>query len=393
MTKFNLPFLVYNSLDIGSTVLSSVELSRLQDGNILSGGVSISPTSVVSLIVQLFNRYDLYNIQYYFSGSQNVSISISQNGDVWENKSVTYRTGYAETGNISSNVNFIKFIKIVHTISTPSNIFEIRIINDDSGNGYWYDGSKEELDVDSSGDSEASEVQVFNRTQSSKNFYCLIDIDSSTDSGSTIKLSTSSSGLYYGRYETGIKSNRDFNFSSGEFLDSVVSGTSVILDNSIEGYYYSPVLDVTSYYPLRVFWESDSDLNTSVDQISSVDGSDTISYRISNITPEIPWTTGNSPSATDPIWGTISGSLLYNNVPNNTILDINIGQYSYLQLAVRLNTSVSGQTPILNNLGVEESLCIENISSNSYKSIYAKTTVSGYSVGDISNILTFYIES
>lgn len=392
MTLFNIsPSLVYNSLDPGSTTLSAIELIRLQDGFTNSNGVNISSPMIISVISELFNRYEVSRIRYYFSGSGTVSIYTSQNKDVWDEKSVVYGTGYAEVSASSLSGSFPKFVKVTHNISTSATIYEVEVLNNEQKQGYWYNGLKDELDVDSNEESEPSEVQVFNKSGVDRDFYCFIDVNSSVDFGGSLKLGLSESGPFYGKYERGIKSNRDYLFSSGVFSGTVLSGTSVILNpSSGTGYYYSPVFDVSAFNPLRLFTEFSFGVQTSVDWVNNIDSDDTIAFRLLGTPPNPPWVSGLSPDSDDPIWGSISGSLPYKYAPNNAIIDINIGQYRYLQFAVRLNSDIIGQTPILSSLGVEESLKISDIPNQSYKVIYAKTDVDGYSFGDSANVLTFF---
>lgn len=393
MTAFNiLPAILSNSGYPGDTLLSNTELATLQDGSIDSSGVSVS-AGVISIDASLFNRYEISEIRYYYTGDGTVQISTSQNKDVWDTHTVLSAAGYAYVSDFSGFDNWPEYVRVTHTVTTSAEVFEIQVINKEEEQGYWYDGSLDELEVDSNVDSTPSEIQIFNDSGKDRDIFCLIDVDSSVDSGDTVELSINSGGPYYGKYDKGIKSNREYLWADGVFSGALTSGTSVVMDPaSGTGYYYSPVFDVTGMDPVRLYWEQTDDINSDIDWGTEVDGSYTIAFRMYNAAPESPWTSGQAPSSTDPLWGTLSGSLQYTAAPNNTILEINAGQYNYLQLAVQFNTSVLGSSTSLDSLGLEEAVKVSNISTGSYKVLYAKTQVTEYSVGDHANILSFFIE-
>lgn len=394
MTAFSiLPVLVYDATYPGTVTLSEEQLQKLQDGYIDSNGVSVSTGTTISFICELYNRYQISSIKYYFSGAGSITIQTSQNKDVWDTHTTSSQVGYIEAVDFSSFIDWPKYVRVIHSATEASQAFEIQVINKDEEHGYWIDGSLDELDVDSSAGSEPSEVQIFNTSRTTRDFYCFLDIGTSANDAADISLSLEESGTYYGRYEKGLKLSRDYAWTNGVLSGVVVSGTSLRLDPaSGTGYYYSPVLDVNGLDPLRIFWEHEDSANTNIDFDDQNDSESTIKYRLYDKAPEAPWSAGQSPNTTDPVWGSLSGTLEYSYVPNNTILPVNAGQYRYAQVVVKFNSDIIGDTSILSSLGVEEALKVSGVESNSYKSIYAKTDISSYSVGDYVNVLTFFIE-
>jgi len=79
------------------------------------------------------------------------------------------------------------------------------------------------------------------------------------------------------------------------------------------------------------------------------------------------------PAIDDAVWGTLSGTLEYNLVQENSAL-FPTGQFSQLQY--QLNADPSGiQTPYLNKSQISQGLRVENIPANGTKSIFLRTNI------------------
>jgi len=395
MTVFSLtPFVVKNSGVVGATLLTEHQLSTLQDGNTTSSGAPIDSPSTVSVIAELQNRYEISEIRYWNSGVGSVTIESSQNADVWDSLTSSYVSGYTlVSGSLDSFQYWPKNIRVTHQVTTGSGEgYELQIKNKGSEQGYWFDGEQEALPVDSSIEAEPSEIPVFNKTSSPKNIYCFIDTQDTSSSYSTLRLATSSGGPYYSVHETGVRFPRDYTFVSGQFSGTTTSGSNIILATySGTGYYYSPVLDLDVLGPVRLYWEYYDESGTSIDwNDTQTDSQSTAGVRLHHEPPSGGWVSGGSPDTTDSVWGTLSGTLEYAAVPNDSILEISVGQGRYFQTAFKLASTVSGSSPRIQSFGVEEALVLSGVSS--YTSLFAKTEVMSYVVGDHSNVITFYYE-
>jgi hypothetical protein len=93
----------------------------------------------------------------------------------------------------------------------------------------------------------------------------------------------------------------------------------------------------------------------------------------------------------DAIWGTLSGTLTYNLVQENSAL-FPTGQFSQLQY--QLNADPSGiQTPYLNKSQISQGLRVESIPADGFKSIYLRTNIpEGTSIAEQTSRLKVFWE-
>ena len=97
------------------------------------------------------------------------------------------------------------------------------------------------------------------------------------------------------------------------------------------------------------------------------------------------------PAIDDAVWGTLSGTLPYNLVQENSAL-FPTGQFSQLQY--QLNADSSGiKTPYLNKSQISQGLRVENIPAEGTKSIFLRTNIpEGTSVAEQTGRLKVFWE-
>jgi hypothetical protein len=392
MTTYRLsPALLKNSGEVGAIELPVDWISKLSDGNTSSDGIAVTTTGTISVDVDLFCRYDISEIRYYYSGG-NVSIHTSQEGQGWQEQPIVDKAGYLVTsGTGGFFVNTPRFARIKHSVSTGTQYgYEIEVYNRDVSQGFGANGTDSSVVVDSNADSEVSPIQVYNKSGQTRNYHCFIEETTDNDYDDSVALSDSYSGSFYSRYEKGVDIPRDFSWSTGSFVDTAISGSSIILSVVSGTGYYSPIFDIRNLNPVRMYWSWSGNSQTSVDNIDQVDDSLTIGLRSSGSVPIAPWSSGVLANPSDTKWNIVDGSLSFSPVSNNVILEPYIGQNGYVQIRVRLNSFVSGSSPEVSRVGFEEATTISGIPNMSYGTVYAKTNMSSYVVGESINLLTFF---
>ena len=388
-------FILTNSGLPGYITVTGTNLQKLVDGNTSSNGFSISYPDKASFDVDLLNRYELSEVKYFFSGSSTVEFQSSFDGTYWETLQHSNHSGYSSVSGTFGNSAFLwpQKLRIKHEPSSGSSTsFEVEVWTRDGKLLYGYSGLDTSVDIDGNAESEASPIVIRNNSGKERAVYALIDTISSNDYES-LSLSSTVSGEYYKKYESGTQQPRDIPFSSGEFSGTTQSGTNVILlQTTTSGYYRSPVYDLYGRNPVRVYWSCYDEAGTSIDSIGNQDVVPTIGVRHHNTSPVSPWVDGSSPDSADPYWGTLSGTLSFRQVVNDSILEVNVGQKRYLQLEAWFKTPASGTSSRLTALGFEEALGIGVIPPGENAVFYAKTSISSHPGSTFSNITTFYYE-
>ena len=398
MTTFNImPFFVEDAALPSANVLSEHQLSLLQDGDTSVVGIPVDASDTIGFVASLHNRFEILEARYWYNGVGTVTIESSLGGQFWEEHPVVYTSSYvAASGTFGTDGDWPRNLRVTHTVTTGSGQgFEFQVKNEPDQHGYWYDGSLDALPVDVNIDSEPTPIQIFNKSGATRDFFVLLDSYSGTDFGETTQLATVSGGPFYSLHGTGIRLPRDVAFNLGYMSGVTTSGSSFLLDTSSgTGVYYSPVFDLDGMNPLRAYLESSIPNDTEIDWSDSHEANGYVSMgvRLHHESPSGGWASGQLPAADDYLWGTLSGSLVFEHLINDTLLEINVGQSRYVQLAVQLRTGTLGITPVVSALGIEESLSVPAIPSNSYGVIFVKTQVDTYAAGDHANLLSFYFE-
>lgn len=388
-------FLIKNSGLGGYDLLSASELEKFVDGLTDTNAVTI--TSQISLYIDLFSAYKISEIRYYRSGTSTITIEISQNGVSWDTVSYDSYAGYVSVVDVFSEEDYNtwpRYIRINHAkVSADVYGYEVVIISKDFENiGYLSLSSEETVETDNSVPSEITELAIYNKSSSISDIYCLLEPEGDYDP-TGVALSTTSSGYYNRIYEKGLKFPRDASWSSGLSFGLVESGTGLATETaSGTGYYYSPVFDISSLLPVRLYFEYSNISGSTLDWNNSQDDSGpTVGVRLYNDVPDAPWESGTLPSEEDSLWGT-QGSLSFVPSINNAVFGGTIGRGKYFQVAVKFITPVLGYSSILTSVGLEESTVLSGVGVNSYSNLYIKTNISGSSQSSSVNLLSFLLD-
>jgi hypothetical protein len=396
MSLVNLyPTLIKNSLLPGYDVVSSSDLTKFVDGNTSASGVVISGS--VSIEIDLFRRYELSEIRYYYTGNSEVEIFVSKEGTSWESVSYSDESGYASVSGTFSDTEFSswpKALRINHTKNSGDVYgYEVQITGSDTGFTYpQEEGPSNIIDTDVSAESEVTPFLISNNSGASRDINCFLDTTSSS-SYSGVALSTSSSGTFYIAHSRGLRMPRDYAWNLGTFTDTVVSGSVVVTDpSSNTGYYYTPVFDIESFVASRIYFEYTNISGSYIDwDDSQLDSGYTIGVRLYNIVPEAPWVNGTMPSVTDSYWKT-DGSLDFVSISSDQIIGEKIGRAKYFQAAIKFTTPILESSSELIAVGIEEALTSSGIQNGSSANMYIRTNIDSLSSGSGANILTFFLE-
>lgn len=357
----------------GTVELTESQLSELTNGSVDTGGVTLSGGDEIILLCELYNRYNLDSCRYYRSGSDNVQVEVADSDGVWYTLSTSVSSDYVEVDLTTYNP---RWVRITHNVSTSYNVYEVEIYSAGSNILFGSSGEADSYGMDRTGNT-IQAVQVFNNTDSVRNIHVFIEDDSSTVGDDLLSIGLTSSGTFYSKHEFGLNFPNDFDWNNGVHSGTIVtsSGHLTLSGVSTSGIYYSPVFDTTGYEDCRFFWEQDNNSGSKVDFISSIDSEECFGVRQYNIPPSGGWSSGTMPSELDPEWSISIGSILFEPLPNNTILELRNNKY--VQFVVTLSGVVS---PHIYKAGVECPVTISGVYPGSYKDVYLQ--LSGESIVD-----------
>jgi len=373
---------------VGATVLlTEPQLQAMSDGAMASG-VTVPDGDTAIVLASFANRYVLSEVRVWHDAGT-VSVSASMDGASWDSLSSTTYAGYTSvSGSLSGFDNWPRYVAVTHAaLGVPATLHEIEI--------QGYSGQVEEalpmVDVDISSDHEFSEVILYNTSADTRSVYCCIDADAIAGGSATYALATSSGGPFYSLRDTGHALPRDYSWSSGEFVNTTISGSYIILlGTETSGTYTSPVVDTYYNGPLLAYWDHYDETGTAIDFSAETSDRATIRVRTSNHSPSGGWSSGQSPDAGDFLWGSTSGSLPFGSISQNDLLTISVGQYRYAQLSVQFSAPVSGTSSRLSALGLEEAQSLGTAAPGTSVSAFVRTTTSGYTKGQSSALTTFF---
>jgi len=385
---------IFSNSGLGSLVLDEPSLWLLSDGDVASSGVEVLAGESLSVFIDFQNRFVLSEVRVWHT-SGTVSCSSSMEGSLWDVHSTYTEAGYTSvSGSFVSFDNWPRRVLVeLASASSTACCYEIELYGDPDGirevESYYGSG----IPVDSSSDHEVTTISVRNEGASTRNLYCCIDRSSSFDLGVSLALASTPSGVFYKPHEKGFRVPRDYAWGTGEMVYTTISGAVVVLEGTaVSGTYSTPVFDVSAMSPCLAYWEYYDETGTSIDSSLVSTDSPTMQVRVSNHTPIGGWVSGQAPVSTDPIWGTLSGTLTYNNISMDDLLTVSIGQYRYVQLQAQFNASVSGTSSRLSAVGLEESISFGSIAPEATADVYVQTDSSSYSLGQQSVLTTFFIE-
>ncbi len=383
--KYNLTCNVSNFL--GNTrSLTEEELSSLTDGVVSSGTLFLLSGEEAIMTCDLNDRYNLDSFKYFYSGDGDITMSVSESQDVWS--SVAYSI---ISGGVQSSLDGYspRWLKVSHNVTTGSgDLYEIEVYNDDANILFGPTGNFSTYGMDASGETSVP-ISVYNPTDSVRDMNVFVGEGVETEADNFIQAGFTSGGTFYPKREYGLYLPRDFSWDSGSHTGTINnSGYLTLSGASTSGTYYSPVFYIGAYPNSRVFWEYSLADGGYVDYRNTLDSESCVGFRRYNYSPTGAWIDGSMPDDDDPIWSTLSGSLDFTSVTNNSILDIRNNYYVQFVLSV---SGTQPSPPYLSKLGVEGSLTLENVPSGGFKDIYV-SSVSG-TVGDkTANLICWYRE-
>lgn len=371
----------------GSTrSLTEGDLNGLTDGAVSSGSLFLLSGEEAVVVCDLNDRYNLDSFKYFYSGDGDITMSVSESQDVWS--SVSYS---AISGGVQSSLDGYspRWLKVSHDVTTGSgNMYEVEVYNDDANILFGPVGNFPSYGMDASG-GVPSAVAVYNTTTSVRDMNVFVGEGVDTEADNYIQAGFTSSGTFYPKREYGLYLPRDFSWDSGSHTGTINNSSYLTLSGvTTSGTYYSPVFYTGAYPNGRVFWEYSLADGGYVDYRNTLDSESCVGFRRYNYAPTGAWTDGSMPDDNDPIWSTSSGSLVFNSVTNNSILDIRNNYYVQFVLSI---SGTQPSPPFVSKLGIEGALILEDVPSEGFKDIYV-SSVSG-TVGDkTTNLICWYRE-
>ncbi len=391
--RFNLA--EHRRLYVGSgsyKVLTESELALLVDGD--TDTVSISVTGeTFAVVCDLGARYRLDEVLYYhqaasvenvvFYGKQGAGAEFS-----WVELTHT-DDGQRLSVDLAGLSDRYEFLRVVHTaITGTAEVYELEILSSAAEIQFGDAAEITVFSVDSGTSILLPErVSIYNPDDVSHTFYCLLEAEDVDSSG--LRLGPTSSGVFSGLYETGVSVSGTFLWSSGHFVDTVVSGTVVVLASGTSGFYYTPVIDVSSLAGRRFFWQAVVSGTNELDESGSIDSFPTAGVRLSNVAPtDGGWVSGQL--SVDSNWDVDTGVLSFEPYDNNHILN---PKYSnYFQARVEFYSPAEGQTPRLERIGIEEAFPV-TVAEGTSGDIYVKSAFTEHVQGRESKLVVWYLES
>lgn len=372
--------------------LTEAQLETLRDGNTSSGGIAIS-SETMSIECDLGARYRLDEVVYYRDSATTENIAIfGKQGEgaefIWVEIPHASDTNSVRA-DLSTLQDRYEFIRVIHTVTAGSaTAYELQVFNDEDFVQFGEAGVATVYSVDSGTSNLVPErISIYNPDNFEHRFYCLLDAED-VDS-QVLATAPTSSGVFELLHGRGISMPEDVPWSSGHFVNTDEIGIQVGLVSGTVGYYYTPVIDISSLEGRRFFWTSSSSENGEIDSTSSVDSVPTVEVRFSNETPtDVGWTSGQL--SNDSNWDIDTGSLEFSPYDNNHIL--NPQYFNYFQAKVEFLSTVSGVTPFLDSIGIEEAISVI-IPPKSSADIFVKSESGEHIPGRKSNLIVWYFES
>jgi len=391
--SFNLA--TYSRLFVSSgayKVLTEAELALFQDGDIDGTGVSVS-SETLSVTYDLGARYRLKELRYYHDAAtvENVAFFGKQGtGSEFEWEEITSSdAGAYLTADLESIGDRYEFVRAVHTVTTGSAVvYEFSLLTDGNHIEFGETGTATIYSVDSGTNTLfPEEVLVYNPDSAAHDFFVL-PVAEDSDSVS-LALSLTSSGTFDALYESGLSVPDNFTWSSGSFVNTEEGAGGTVLSSGTSGFYYTPVIDVSSLEGRRFFWSTTLSGTNKVDEVASVDSVFTAGVRFSNEAPtDGGWVSGQM--STDSNWQVDTGNLTFEPYFNNQIL--NPAYLNYFQARLEFTSPSAGQTPILLKVGIESGVKL-TIGSLGPAAVYVKSLHSEHVFGRQAEIVVWNFES
>ncbi len=388
--KINLAIERFIYAEPGFKVLTEAQLAALCNRDVSTNAFTLAAAENLSLICDMAARYKIESVVYFRSRATTDTITIYGRQSTTEPWTVlpTVNTTTATTATIAGS-SVYRYVRIVHSVTAGSaGIKEVELYSQDNvitfGSGEQ--GTLQEYSIDS-GTEELATTEVFVRNVDSvpHDFYFLLD-PTDVDSAN-YGLSLTSSGVFHPLYSTGVSLPVSYAWSAGSLANTVITANTVRLGAAVSGTYFSPVLDLNGLEGRRLFWRATISGATELDVNSQIDSLPTIEIRMSNTAPTAPWASGQL--STDSTWSVVSGTLPFTPAANYTVL--NPAYRRYFQARVEFRTTVSGQTPVLEQLGIETGIKLP-ILAGAQDKVYVKSLNSTNHTGSDTALVCWYFE-
>jgi len=388
--KLNLAIERFIFAEPGFKTLTETQLVALCNRDVTTNAFTLAAGETLSLICDMAARYKIASMVYFRARATSDTITVYGRQSTTEPWAVLPAVHTATATSVTiADTSVYRYIRIVHSVASGSaGIKEVELYSQDSVIvfGNEEQGALQEYAVDTgTNDLATTEVFVRNMDSVTHDYFFLLD---ATDTDSVnYGVSLTSSGVYYPLYSTGVNLPVSYAWSAGSLTNTVITANTVRLGAAVSGTYFSPVLDLNGLEGRRLFWQATISGATEIDVNSQIDSLPTIHVRMSNTAPSGPWVNGQL--STDSAWSVVSGTLPFTPFSNYTILDPSYRRY--FQARVELRTTVSGQTPILHQLGIETGLKLP-ILSGAQNKVYVKSINSANHVGAETALVSWYFE-
>jgi hypothetical protein len=371
----------------GFKALTEAEIIALTNGNTSTTAYTVTTSPQASIVIDLGNRYLLSELFYYRTRATTDTITVfgkQSETDIWTSIPVTNTTTYTYCN--LSGPNRYSFIRVRHVVTAGSStVKELEVYTDDSdfSFGKTEQGSVSEFSMSSSTEKIIPQA-VFIKNNSSLEREHFFLLDGADADSANLKVSSTLSGTYYGLYENSISIPTTYPWSSGSLSNVSIVSNTLKLTTGVSGTYFTPVMDLYGAAGRRLFWKSTLSGTNEID-IGTIDNVPTIQVRFSNASPTDSWTSGQL--STDGLWSVVSGSLPFITVPNNFIFDVPYRRY--FQARVELRSPSSGQTSILNSIGIESAASV-NIPAGGEAPAYVRASGTNYIKDMDTSLLSWY---
>lgn len=368
------------------------QLELLRDGDTTVSSIPVT-AQTMALICDLGARYRLEELVYFRDSgtTENITLYGKQGPDDsfdWEELTPVLLSDRV-TFDFTTYLGQFEQIRILHTVSAgTANVYELELWTDDDHVLFGPLGQRTIFSVDTGTNTLHPEaIQLYNPETDAADIFCVIDQDSADAYG--LSLGATEAGPFYGIYALGLSLPADYAWSTGTLSNVVEVAGALTLVTGTYGVYYTPVLDINTLEGRRVFWEATLSGTNEIDDPSRSDSVSTIGIRFSDIEPtDGGWVSGVT--SDDILWSTVSGTLPFEVYDNNHIL--NPTYFRYFQAKVELITTVDGETPILESIGIESGLKV-TAPAQSFANVYAKSQYTDHVPGRTAGVIAWSPET
>lgn len=379
--QFNLTANITN-VSGGSRSLTKAELESITNGVTASGSLSLVSGDSISIVCDLYNRYEIDYLECFFSGASSISCYFAESENSWGScagSSISGGMRFYPTSSV-----FPRWFKINQEASASVEICEVDIISKSDKLRFGFYGTDNSYGFDASGRT-IQEVTIKNYSGYYQDISVFIG-DSSSEAENTLMISTVSGGPFYPKRSCGCIIPDDFAWNNGFYSGLGLYGNSLMLSGTGYGSYYSPVFDISNRDLYRVFVDGSFPSGSKIDLLSATDSEGCFGVRCSNVAPSGSWISGQLAEDYDSIWSVPNGGIPFVQTPNNTITEFR--NYDYIQFLLTVTGSITA-VPIISRLGVETPITISGVAPWTPSSVFI-SAASGTSSGASASLFCLY---